>query len=95
MESFDLVLVIGANDTVNSAALEDPHSVIAGKRGVAWRGRRRCKVGANAWHVDLLAGDPPVPFLHLLLPGAGMPVIEVWRSKHVIVMKRTMGAGCE
>lgn len=26
----DLVLVIGANDTVNSAALEDPESVIAG-----------------------------------------------------------------
>ena len=30
MESFDLALVIGANDTVNSAAVEDPHSVIAG-----------------------------------------------------------------
>jgi NAD(P) transhydrogenase, putative len=26
----DLVLVIGANDTVNSAAEEDPNSVIAG-----------------------------------------------------------------
>ncbi|KAI7844259.1 hypothetical protein COHA_002057 [Chlorella ohadii] len=52
MESFDLALVIGANDTVNSAAVEDPDSVIA-----------------------------------------GMPVIEVWRSKQVIVMKRTMAAG--
>ncbi|PRW58793.1 NAD(P) mitochondrial isoform A [Chlorella sorokiniana] len=52
MESFDLVLVIGANDTVNSAAVEDPNSVIA-----------------------------------------GMPVIEVWRSKQVIIMKRTMAAG--
>ncbi len=30
MESFDLALVIGANDTVNSAAVEDPDSVIAG-----------------------------------------------------------------
>lgn len=28
--STDLVLVIGANDTVNSAALEDPNSPIAG-----------------------------------------------------------------
>lgn len=28
--STDVVLVIGANDTVNSAALEDPGSVIAG-----------------------------------------------------------------
>jgi NAD(P) transhydrogenase len=52
MESFDLALVIGANDTVNSAAVEDPSSVIA-----------------------------------------GMPVIEVWRAKQVIVMKRTMGTG--
>ena len=26
----DVTLVIGANDTVNSAALEDPESVIAG-----------------------------------------------------------------
>jgi H+-translocating NAD(P) transhydrogenase len=26
----DLVLVIGANDTVNSAAEEDPNSIIAG-----------------------------------------------------------------
>ena len=26
----DLVLVIGANDTVNSAAQEDPNSIIAG-----------------------------------------------------------------
>lgn len=29
-ESTDVALVIGANDTVNSAALEDPNSVIAG-----------------------------------------------------------------
>ena len=31
MESFDLCLVIGANNTVNSAAVEDPNSVIAGE----------------------------------------------------------------
>lgn len=48
----DLVLVIGANDTVNSAAEEDPNSIIA-----------------------------------------GMPVLRVWNSKHVIVMKRTLGVG--
>ncbi|KAI3433374.1 hypothetical protein D9Q98_003191 [Chlorella vulgaris] len=52
IESFDLTLVIGANDTINSAALEDPNSVIA-----------------------------------------GMPVLEVWKSKSVIVMKRSMGVG--
>ena len=43
---------MGANDTVNSSALEDPNSVIA-----------------------------------------GMPVIEVWKSKQVIFVKRSMGVG--
>jgi len=48
----DVVLVIGANDTVNPAALEEPNS-----------------------------------------PIAGMPVIEVWRAKEVIVFKRSMATG--
>lgn len=48
----DVVLVIGANDTVNSAALEDPNSIIA-----------------------------------------GMPVLEVWNAKNVIIMKRSMASG--
>jgi NAD(P) transhydrogenase len=48
----DLVLVIGANDTVNSAAEEDPNSGIA-----------------------------------------GMPVLKVWRSKQVVVVKRSLAAG--
>ncbi|XP_048388003.1 NAD(P) transhydrogenase, mitochondrial-like [Stegostoma tigrinum] len=48
----ELVLVIGANDTVNSAAQEDPNSIIA-----------------------------------------GMPVLEVWKSKQVVVMKRSLGVG--
>ena len=45
-------MVIGANDIVNSSALEDPDS-----------------------------------------PIAGMPVLEVWKAKQVIVNKRTMGIG--
>jgi NAD(P) transhydrogenase len=48
----DVALVIGANDTCNSAAQEDPASVIA-----------------------------------------GMPVLEVWKAKQVVFMKRTMGSG--
>ncbi|EGD54871.1 Re/Si-specific NAD(P)(+) transhydrogenase subunit beta [Gordonia neofelifaecis] len=48
----DVVLVIGANDTVNPAAAEDPGS-----------------------------------------PIAGMPVLEVWNAKDVIVFKRSMAAG--
>jgi len=46
------VLVIGANDTVNPSALEDPNS-----------------------------------------PIAGMPVLEVWNSTNVVVMKRSMASG--
>lgn len=48
----DIVLVIGANDTVNPAAIEDPNSLIA-----------------------------------------GMPVLEVWHAKQVIVFKRSMNPG--
>jgi len=48
----DLALVIGANDTVNSAAEDDPNSIIA-----------------------------------------GMPVLRVWKSDQVVVMKRSLGVG--
>lgn len=48
----DVAIVIGANDIVNPAALEDPNS-----------------------------------------PIAGMPVLEVWKSKVSIVMKRSMASG--
>ncbi|NJL87716.1 MAG: Re/Si-specific NAD(P)(+) transhydrogenase subunit beta [Leptolyngbyaceae cyanobacterium SM1_1_3] len=48
----DVVLVIGANDTVNPSALEDPAS-----------------------------------------PIAGMPVLEVWKARQVVVMKRSLSSG--
>ena len=48
----DVVLVIGANDTVNPAANEEPGS-----------------------------------------PIAGMPVLEVWNAKEVVVFKRSMATG--
>lgn len=51
-EDTDTVLVIGANDTVNPAAQEDPNS-----------------------------------------PIAGMPVLEVWNAKNVVVFKRSMNTG--
>jgi len=52
MPDTDLVMVLGANDTVNSAAEEDPNSQLA-----------------------------------------GMPVLKVWQSKQVVVMKRSLGVG--
>ncbi len=52
MPNTDVVLVIGANDTVNPAAEEDPGS-----------------------------------------PIAGMPVLQVWRAKQVVVFKRSMATG--
>ena len=48
----DVVIVIGANDIVNPAALENPNS-----------------------------------------PIAGMPVLEVWKAKTVVVSKRSMATG--
>ena len=48
----DVVLVIGANDTVNPSAVEDPECLIA-----------------------------------------GMPVLEVWKAKTTIVLKRSLGSG--
>jgi H+-translocating NAD(P) transhydrogenase subunit beta len=50
--STDVVLVIGANDTVNPAAQDDPTS-----------------------------------------PIAGMPVLEVWQAREVVVFKRSMATG--
>lgn len=47
MPDTDLVIVLGANDIINSSAQEDPNS-----------------------------------------PIAGMPVIEVWKAKNVIINKR-------
>ena len=46
-EDTDTVLVIGANDTVNPAALENPN-----------------------------------------FPIAGMPVLEVWKARNVVIFKR-------
>lgn len=48
----DVALVIGANDTVNPSAIEDPSS-----------------------------------------PIAGMPVLEVWKAKTAIVLKRSLASG--
>ena len=48
----DVVLVIGANDTVNPAAIDEPGS-----------------------------------------PIAGMPVLEVWKARDVVVLKRSMASG--
>jgi NAD(P) transhydrogenase subunit beta len=52
LKDTDVVLVIGANDTVNPSAEDDPGS-----------------------------------------PIAGMPVIQVWHAKEVVIFKRSMATG--
>lgn len=52
LPSTDVVVIVGANDVVNPAAIDDPSSSIY-----------------------------------------GMPVLNVWDAKHVIVMKRSMSPG--
>jgi NAD(P) transhydrogenase subunit beta len=52
LKDTDTVIIVGANDVVNPAALDDPSS-----------------------------------------PIYGMPVLEVWNAKNIIVLKRSMSAG--
>jgi NAD(P) transhydrogenase subunit beta len=52
LKTADFAIIVGANDVVNPAALDDPGS-----------------------------------------PIYGMPVLEVWNAKHVIVLKRSMSPG--
>lgn len=52
LKNADFAIIVGANDVVNPAALDDPGS-----------------------------------------PIYGMPVLEVWNAKHVIVLKRSMNPG--
>jgi hypothetical protein len=55
MEEVDLALVIGANDTVNSAAVEDPASVIAGMPVLeVWRAKQVRREGG--WGAVVLPG---------------------------------------
>jgi hypothetical protein len=86
----DVALVIGANDTVNSAALDDPNSQAGG--GALWRtvatshGQRGGIAEPPLWYRILTALAPRAQI-------AGMPIIEVWKAKQSVVMKRTMAAG--
>jgi len=60
METYDVVVVMGANDTVNSAALEDPNSVIAGMPVIeVWRAKQVvfCK---RSMGVGYAGADNPV-----------------------------------
>lgn len=51
----DLVLVIGANDTVNSAAQEDPNSIIAGMPVLeVWKAKQvRNLAHAWVWNINI------------------------------------------
>jgi len=54
MDQYDAVVVMGANDTVNSSALEDPNSVIAGMPVIeVWKAKQvgtgRISSNSVAW----------------------------------------------
>ena len=72
----DITLVVGANDTINSAAEEDPNSIIAGMPVL------QVLLAYLLLVTHYLTHCPP--------PTA---VLQVWNSKQVVVMKRSMGAG--
>jgi len=56
----DLSIVIGANDTVNSGALEDPNSLIAGMPVIhVWKAKK-CIVVKRTMGVGYAAIDNPV-----------------------------------
>jgi len=60
MDKYDVVLVMGANDTVNSSALEDPNSVIAGMPVIeVWKAKQVifCK---RSMGVGYAGADNPV-----------------------------------
>jgi len=58
----DLALVIGANDTVNSAAIEDPNSIIAGMPVIRVWDAKQCIVMKRTMGVGYAAIDNPVFF---------------------------------
>ena len=51
----DLVLVVGANDTVNSAAQEDPNSIIAGMPVLeVWKAKQVSSFSSFIWAVKAM-----------------------------------------
>lgn len=50
MPDVDLTLVVGANDTVNSAAEEDPNSIIAGMPVIrVWLSKQVSELALRRW----------------------------------------------
>lgn len=75
----DLTLVIGANDTVNSAAQEDPNSIIAGMPVLeVWKSKQ--------------VGQPFLPE-EASGPSLTCGLTNPVSAPQVIVMKRTLGVG--
>lgn len=68
----DLTLVIGANDTVNSAAQEDPNSIIAGMPVLeVWKSKQVRRYAAAAAQVRPRPREPSDPSALLPPPGGG------------------------
>jgi NAD(P) transhydrogenase len=58
----DMVLVIGANDTVNSAAIEDPNSIISGMPVLRVWDSKQCVVFKRTMGSGYANVDNPVFF---------------------------------
>ncbi|TTW89879.1 NAD(P) transhydrogenase, mitochondrial [Bagarius yarrelli] len=97
----DLVLVIGANDTVNSAAQEDPNSIIAGMPVLeVWKSKQvmKQKLHGDDSQVDLCSflvqTRPLIALPPAIIRRTDSDVKNVLQSAdEVIVMKRSLGVG--
>jgi len=79
----DLVLVIGANDTVNSAAIEDPNSIIAGMPVLHVWESKQCIVLKRSMGTGYSNVDNPVFFKEntAMLLGDAKKTCEELRNK--------------
>jgi H+-translocating NAD(P) transhydrogenase len=86
----DLVLVIGANDTVNSAAIEDPNSVIAGMPVLHVWEAKQCIVMKRTMGTGYANVDNPIFFKenNAMLLGDAKSSCEQLRNKITEALKQ-------
>ena len=82
----DLVLVIGANDTVNSAALEDPNSPIAGMPVLrVWDAKRTVVMKRTMGTGYAAVDNPDLTLGNDHLNGDGYIKLSVGKKRHALL----------